>query len=77
MKSMEQGSGDGCLQPCLFGLNRGYEFSRDFAYSMTSSVKLLINSVLGGVEGVNVPRKVSGTRGEGSSAQEHSCPMGP
>ena len=48
MKSMEQGSGDGCLQPCLFGLNRGYEFNKDFAFSRTSSEKLLTKNVLGG-----------------------------
>ena len=48
MKSMEQGSGDGCLQPCLFGLNIGYEFNKDFAFSRTSSEKLLTKNVLGG-----------------------------
>ena len=61
---MEQGSGDGCLQPCLFGLNIGYEFNKDFAFSRTSSEKLLTKNVLGGGgEGVTVLRKVSGTRG--------------
>ena len=48
MKSMEQGSGDGCLQPCLFGLNRGYEFHTDVVFSRTSSEKLLTKNVLGG-----------------------------
>ena len=77
MKSMEQGSGDGCLQPCLFGLNRGYEFNKDFAFSRTSSEKLLTKNVLGG-GGRVLP--FSGTfliPGGGSSAQEHSCSMGP
>ena len=48
MKSMEQGTGDGCLQPCLFGLNRGYKFTKDFDFSRTSSEKLHTKNVLGG-----------------------------
>ena len=77
MKSMEQGSGDGCLQPCLFGLNRGYEFNRDFAFSRTSSEKLLTKNVLGGGEGVTVLRNVSGTRGGAPLPRNIFAPWAP